>query len=270
MDVQLLVDVGSHGFRAAPQPPSAENLFGTTEGQFDIFYGLVWGTRTAFKIGLGVVLISALIGLAIGTISAFYGGVVDEILMRIVDVFMAVPFLIAAMVLTTLLGKGIAQMTIALTAFGWMNYARVIRSEILVPGLDGRRMSKSYGNTVPLFAPPMELKSAIMKIVTGSEPLEAPKEAEGTTVFAVHKMIASEEQSAELARKLRAGNFGWGHAKQELFEVLEAELGPKRERYLALRADEAGLDRVLAQGAERARVIAQQTMERVRRAIGIL
>ena len=64
---------------AAPQPPSAENLFGTTEGQFDIFYGLVWGTRTAFKIGLGVVLISALIGLAIGTISAFYGGVVDEI-----------------------------------------------------------------------------------------------------------------------------------------------------------------------------------------------
>ncbi len=131
-------------------------------------------------------------------------------------------------------------------------------------------MSKSYGNTVPLFAPAKELKSAIMKIVTGSEPLEAPKEAEGTTVFAVHKMIASEEQSAELARKLRAGNFGWGHAKQDLFEVLEAELGPKRERYLALRADEAGLDRVLAEGAERARAIAQETMKRVRRAIGIL
>jgi tryptophanyl-tRNA synthetase len=146
----------------------------------------------------------------------------------------------------------------------------VIRSEVLVPGLDGRKMSKSYGNTVPLFAPAKELKSAIMKIVTGSEPLEAPKEAEGTTVFAVHKMIASEEQSAELARKLRAGNFGWGHAKQDLFEVLEAELGPKRERYLALRADEAALDRVLAQGAERARGIAQKTMERVRRAIGIL
>jgi tryptophanyl-tRNA synthetase len=146
----------------------------------------------------------------------------------------------------------------------------LIRSEVLVPGLDGRKMSKSYGNTVPLFAPPKELKSAIMKIVTGSEPLEAPKEAEGTTVFAVYKMVATEEQSAALAQKLRAGNYGWGHAKQELFEVLEAELAPKRERYLALRADEAGLDRVLAEGAERARVVARQTMDRVRRAIGIL
>jgi tryptophanyl-tRNA synthetase len=146
----------------------------------------------------------------------------------------------------------------------------LIRSEVLVPGLDGRKMSKSYGNTVPLFAPPKELKSAIMKIVTGSEPLEAPKEAEGTTVFAVYKMVATEEQSAALAQKLRAGNYGWGHAKQELFDVLEAELAPKRERYLALRADEAGLDRVLAEGAERARVVARQTMDRVRRAIGIL
>jgi tryptophanyl-tRNA synthetase len=146
----------------------------------------------------------------------------------------------------------------------------LIRSEVLVPGLDGRKMSKSYGNTVPLFAPPKELKSAIMKIVTGSEPLEAPKEAEGTTVFAVYKMVATEEQSAALAQKLRAGNYGWGHAKQELFDVLEAELAPKRERFLALRADEAGLDRVLAEGAERARVVARQTMDRVRRAIGIL
>jgi tryptophanyl-tRNA synthetase len=146
----------------------------------------------------------------------------------------------------------------------------VIRSEVLVPGLDGRKMSKSYGNTVPLFAPGKEIKSAISKIVTGSEPLDAPKEPDGTTVYAVYKMIASEEQSAELARKLRAGNFGWGHAKQELYEVLEAELGPKRERYLELRADETRLDRVLAEGAERARAVAHQTMARVRRAIGIL
>lgn len=139
-------EIPRSGFRAAPQPPSAENLFGTTEGQFDIFYGLVWGTRTAFKIGLGVVLISAFIGLTIGTVSAFYGGVVDEVLMRVVDVFMAVPFLIAAMVLTTLLGKGIAQMTIALTAFGWMNYARVIRSEILrVKEMDYVQAARSYG-----------------------------------------------------------------------------------------------------------------------------
>lgn len=146
----------------------------------------------------------------------------------------------------------------------------LIRSDVLVPGLDGRKMSKSYNNTVPLFAPGKELRSAIMKIVTGSEPLEAPKEPEGSTVYAVYKMIATEEQSAELARKLRAGGFGWGHAKQELYELLEAELGPKRDRYLELRADEAGLDRVLAEGAERARTVAQRTILRVRRAIGIL
>ncbi len=87
-------DTPRAGFWATPQPPSAEALFGTTQGQYDIFYAVVWGTRTAFKIGLGVVAISALIGTAIGAIAAFYGGLLDEFLMRIVDVFMAVPFLI--------------------------------------------------------------------------------------------------------------------------------------------------------------------------------
>jgi peptide/nickel transport system permease protein len=139
-------EIPRSGFRATPQPPSARALLGTTEGQFDIYYGLVWGTRTAFKIGLGVVLISTLIGGVVGAVSAFYGGMVDEVLMRVVDVFLAVPFLIAAMVLTTLLGKGIGPMTIALTAFGWMNYARVIRSEILrVKELDYVKAARSYG-----------------------------------------------------------------------------------------------------------------------------
>lgn len=119
------------GFWQTPRPPGPGHPFGTTQGQFDIFYGVVWGTRTAFKIGLGVVAVSAFIGVAIGSVAAFYGGMVDEILMRGVDVFMSFPFLIAAMVLTTILGKGLYQMMIALVAFGWMEYARVIRSEIL-------------------------------------------------------------------------------------------------------------------------------------------
>jgi len=140
-------DIPRSGFWMAPRPPSAEHLFGTTQGQFDIFYGLVWGTRTAFRIGLGIVLVSSIFGITIGSISAFYGGILDEILMRIVDVFMAIPFLIAAMVLTTILGKGVYQMMIALTAFGWMGYARLIRSEILyIKQLDYVQAAKAMGS----------------------------------------------------------------------------------------------------------------------------
>lgn len=139
-------DTPRAGFWATPQPPSAEAWFGTTQGQYDIFYAVVWGTRTAFKIGLGVVATSCLIGIAVGSIAAYYGGVVDEVLMRIADVFMAVPFLIAAMVLTAILGKGLIPITIALTTFSWMGYARVIRSEILrLRGLDFVHAARAYG-----------------------------------------------------------------------------------------------------------------------------
>lgn len=139
-------DTPRAGFLATPQPPSPESPFGTTEGQYDIYYAVVWGTRTAFKIGLGVVAISVLIGTIVGSLAAYYGGVVDEVLMRIVDVFMAVPFLIAAMVLTALLGKGLGPITIALTTFGWMGYARVVRSEILrIREMDYVNAALSYG-----------------------------------------------------------------------------------------------------------------------------
>jgi peptide/nickel transport system permease protein len=139
-------DTPRAGFWATPQPPSADARFGTTQGQYDIYYAVVWGTRTAFKIGLGVVAISALIGVTIGAIAAFYGGLVDELLMRLVDVFMAVPFLIAAMVLTAIIGKGIIPITIALTTFGWMGYARVVRSEILrIREMDYVAAARSYG-----------------------------------------------------------------------------------------------------------------------------
>jgi tryptophanyl-tRNA synthetase len=138
----------------------------------------------------------------------------------------------------------------------------------LVPGTDGAKMSKSKGNSIPLFAPQKQLKKAIMGIVTGSEPLEAPKTPEGNTIYELLLQV-SPERAAVTAEKLRAGGYGWGHAKQDLFEALEAELGPKRAVYEALRADEAELDRVLAAGAEKARSIASATMERVREAIGI-
>ncbi|MGB4262055.1 MAG: ABC transporter permease [Fervidobacterium sp.] len=113
-----------------PVPPSAEHPFGMIQGR-DVFYGVVWGTRTAFFIGLTVTIISTLFGILIGSISGYYGGWIDEILMRITDVFMSIPFLLAAMVLTTILGNGIDKIMIAMTVFGWMGAARLIRANIL-------------------------------------------------------------------------------------------------------------------------------------------
>jgi len=106
-------------------------ICGTAEGGYDIFYGLIWGTRTAFKIGIITVSVAMLIGIFIGSISAYFGKWVDEILMRITDIFLSFPFLVAAMVLTTVLGRGLDKVMIALIFFGWMGYARVIRGSIL-------------------------------------------------------------------------------------------------------------------------------------------
>lgn len=119
------------GYSAVPKPPSDEHPFGTTEGQYDIYYGVIWGTRTAFYVGIVVVGLSSLFGVAIGSFSAYFGGVIDEVVMRITDIFMSFPFLVAAMVLTTILGKGLDKVVVALIVFGWMGYARVIRSSIL-------------------------------------------------------------------------------------------------------------------------------------------
>ncbi|MEY4577982.1 MAG: hypothetical protein RL701_2685 [Pseudomonadota bacterium] len=139
----------------------------------------------------------------------------------------------------------------------------------VVPGLDGRKMSKSYGNTVPLFAPSKALRSAILKVKSDSTALETPKEPEGALVYELYKLVADPEQQAALAGKLRAGNYGWGHAKQELYEVLEARLAPMRERYLELRSHPERIDAVLEAGAVEARKRAQRTIARVRRAVGI-
>jgi peptide/nickel transport system permease protein len=154
------------GFATEPQPPSEGHLMGTTEGQYDIYYGIIWGTRTAFRVGVAITIFTTIIGLLIGAISAFYGGWLDEILMRVTEIFMAFPFLLAAITLTSVLqtiygrgeagglmflAKGFALVTfgqspakdldpiqlqiitgmLAITAFGWMTYARVIRGNIL-------------------------------------------------------------------------------------------------------------------------------------------
>ncbi len=138
----------------------------------------------------------------------------------------------------------------------------------LVPGTDGEKMSKSRGNGIPLFETPKKLRKVVMGITTTSEPLEAPKVADGSTVLELFALVAP-DRAPQMKKKLEAGGYGWGHAKEELFEALESEIGPMREAYLAIRDDEAKLDAVLEQSAEQARVIARATMQRVREAIGI-
>jgi peptide/nickel transport system permease protein len=154
------------GFRAEPNVPTEEHIFGTTEGQYDIFYGIIWGTRTAFRIGVVITLFTTIIGVVIGSFAAFYGGWLDEVLMRITEIFQAFPFLLTAITLTSVLqavyGRGdagfmiwsakiLAFLTfgqslfepvnpiqlsiitgmIAIILFGWMTIARVTRGNIL-------------------------------------------------------------------------------------------------------------------------------------------
>ena len=113
-----------------PQPPSAQHPFGTAESQLDIYYGAVWGTRTAFRIGFLVTFASLAIGLAVGVISGYYGGVIDEVMMRFTDIVFAFPALVLAMALITALGISLDNVMLALVLVGWPSYTRVIRAEI--------------------------------------------------------------------------------------------------------------------------------------------
>lgn len=119
------------GYAAVPRPPSAEHIFGTTEGQYDVYYGVIWGTRTAFRIGFMVVGATFLIGLVLGSLAGYYGGIVDEVIMRVVDIFMSVPALILAMALVTALGHSLDNVMKALIIVGWPIYARLIRGDVL-------------------------------------------------------------------------------------------------------------------------------------------
>ncbi len=111
------------------------HILGTSQGQYDVFYGIIWGTRTAFRTGLIVTIATFLIGIIIGSISAYYGGIVDNIIMRVVDIFLTLPFILAALILAAVLtpriGKSLFPAIIALVTFGWMGYARIIRGDIL-------------------------------------------------------------------------------------------------------------------------------------------
>ena len=139
----------------------------------------------------------------------------------------------------------------------------------VIPGLDGRKMSKSYDNYIGLFEPPKKARKKIMKIVTDSKSVEDKKDPDSCAVFKLYTLFASEAECEELAAKYRAGGMGYGEAKQALFEVYEREIAPIRDVYESLMAQPEKLRQVLTDGAARARSIALETMSEVREAIGI-
>jgi tryptophanyl-tRNA synthetase len=139
----------------------------------------------------------------------------------------------------------------------------------ILPGLDGRKMSKSYGNSIPLFASPAEMKKRIFAIVTDSRVPGEPKDSERSALFQIYQAFATPEETTRM-RAAFAGGIAWGEAKQALFERVEAEVAPMRGHYESLMADPAGIERRLQDGAARARAIASPFLGELRRAVGLL
>jgi peptide/nickel transport system permease protein len=128
---QSCFNVHRISFASVPTPPGVDGaIFGTSSG-YDIWYGLVWGSRTAFQLSVSVVIPSLLIGLFLGSLAGFFGGWVDNLVMRLVDIIFALPGLILTIVIVSLFGKGLDKIALALVLLGWAGYARVVRGEIL-------------------------------------------------------------------------------------------------------------------------------------------
>jgi tryptophanyl-tRNA synthetase len=145
-----------------------------------------------------------------------------------------------------------------------------IREEVsTILGLDGQKMSKSYGNTIELFLPEKALRKKIMGIVTDSTPVEAPKDPANSTILSLYRLFATPEAVAAMENDFRTGGVGYGEFKTRLFEIIRDVFAPMRDRRVELEANTGFVDGVLADGATRARAAAEQTMTRVRRAIGI-
>ncbi len=137
----------------------------------------------------------------------------------------------------------------------------------LIPGLDGRKMSKSYDNTIPVFEQENKLKKKIMRIITDSKTPEEAKNPDESTIFQLYKHFADEQEIAEFADMFRRGGMGYGTAKTILFEKINSVLAEPRAEYERLMANTAEIDKILAQGASRAHQVAQETMARVKKAM---
>lgn len=145
----------------------------------------------------------------------------------------------------------------------------IIESVAVVPGIDGRKMSKSYGNTIGIFEPENAVRKKIMKIVTDSVPVEEPKDPDACNVFALLKLMATGEELGEWENRYRRGGLGYGEVKKRLAELTIEYFQPYRQRRTELENDLDEVKKVLADGAERARAVAGQTLEKARRAVGL-
>ncbi len=137
-----------------------------------------------------------------------------------------------------------------------------------LPGIDGRKMSKSYDNHIPLFEESKKMRKRVMKIVTDSTPPEAPKDPNDSLLFDLYKVFANKAQIEALHTKYREG-IGWGYVKEDLYQVLEETIAPMREKYESYMKNKNEIDRILKEGAEKARPRAFENLQKIRKAIGI-
>lgn len=146
--------------------------------------------------------------------------------------------------------------------------AKFDKRVMIIPGTDGQKMSKSYNNFLDIFLPEKKLRKQVMGIVTDSTPLEDPKDYASCNVFKLYKLLASSEQTDDLKEKYKAGNFGYGHAKQALYELILERFFEERKRYDFLMNNTEEIEKELLKGAQKARSIAQEVLERVRSKVG--
>lgn len=147
---------------------------------------------------------------------------------------------------------------------------RIDESVMTIPGINGEKMSKSYGNIIDIFAPDKELKKTIKSIISDSKTLEEPKDPETDTTFRLYSLLASPEQTATMRQNYLNGNYGYGHAKQALFDLIIAKYAKERELFNYYMDNLPEIDARLAQGAEKARAIGLNTLNRVREKLGLL
>jgi tryptophanyl-tRNA synthetase len=148
--------------------------------------------------------------------------------------------------------------------------ARIEEHVMTIPGTDGQKMSKSYGNIIDIFLPDKELFKQIKSIVSDSTPLEQPKDPSRDTTFTLYSLLASPEQQEEMRKKYLAGNYGYGHAKQELYELIIGKFAEERKAFNYYISNSDELEKRLVQGEDKARVIAREVLNRVRKKLGYL
>jgi tryptophanyl-tRNA synthetase len=145
---------------------------------------------------------------------------------------------------------------------------KIEEDTMLVPGTDGEKMSKSRGNYIDVLLPEKALRTQIMSIVSDSTPLEEPKDPSKCATFALYKLIANESETDQMRKNYLAGNYGYGHAKQALFELILTKFAVPREKFSALMADKSQIDTALRIGAEKAKLVADEVLKRVRTKVG--